>query len=1237
MKLNQELLINIYHDLLINDYAVIRGNFPAVLLFRPGKNKFSYYINDFIMESNTSRCLSPLLVVYSIVNAIAHSTCGIEVPGPNSTVTCLKTIDDKCALEVRKRLTELLEEHSSADRIVDSIMDLIDYLERNKLLHVIKRMTKDNVWPDRFLDKLGEASTNNVYVVDIGNEEDLVSLKTFSIIYRCLLKIMRPEELKDLINKINKKYGSSTKCFEECNCFKTTHGELLRLASNAGSLPLNKANYESLVLPFIMEPRVSFTQSADNREDIVGYVPIEKLGEILSKYFLGSKQLELDSEYSKYVAAVVQALIQALVNNNYKVLTRYQFVLLKDMLERDEPFISLLAAPTGSGKTLVFTIYILAKILKEKINNKRIKALLIYPRKSLARDQLRRFIELLYELNKLLEKIDKSLIIGIGIRDGDSLTRTRLRNRGIRYDNFRDIELYGVKKICHGFSDNGEYEAFIIPAKENCDTYPTTKHEKIDWLVDVKRISMLPEKIDIVITNMHMITKIVNNLLLLQEDNNPWKDFIDTLKIIVVDEAHVYTDSRELTLASLTLSKLLFLIKYLRRIRGQEERLQVNIILSSATMSNSEYFQKIKQGGEEYELSSKNILGISLIPLCESNNIQIPEELLSFAKILVGKDVFRLYEDLGSIIYRDYWTALICANTNDSKYRSRHKTSWRIILPAITFPIPTKSSNTSLLETWISIIHWVLSLRQKAQSGIIKLNPSSIIFIDNKDTIKTVIDYMTRRQILEAKDHADRVLLTSLYPNRPQAEDQINKILRSFTGKTLFEALWSKQFSDFQHLSLYLNYDEQIKIKVPTNLSNLVKNPVIASLSSIIEDINRYASDINVNRLGDIPKIIIHNYRANKYRYLYYLWHHADLNKEIRSMIEEELKKGNIITVTSTSTLEVGVDIPNLSVIVQYGATTGTAELHQRFGRAGRSIDSMFISLGLLVLRNTGQDIHLLIEDNAIDYVYNLFIPSLSDPREDVNLVLQQLAPIAVSSRIIGSHIEDLVSFINNEYKNEIIDELERIKTLYDDSLKLINSIFSPEHCSISIEDLFEDILEILKDEKKKLMNIIGSGMTDVKSLFDQLIRLTSKLQREAIISLFDYYVILFDKMLRYLHKLRIRIRRKYGANSGKVIDLENTIKVLRREYNNVLNIYYCLVMYNIIEAFRNSGYRSRVNRRKFIDTYVRNLIYPRIASDIGTFEYKYLLIKFSDLTDIEVSDLSFDTLIRRILPLKHE
>lgn len=70
------------------------------------------------------------------------------------------------------------------------------------------------------------------------------------------------------------------------------------------------------------------------------------------------------------------------------------------------------------------------------------------------------------------------------------------------------------------------------------------------------------------------------------------------------------------------------------------------------------------------------------------------------------------------------------------------------------------------------------------------------------------------------------------------------------------------------------------------------------------------------------------------------LVHHASVDKDLREYIEEQMVDTKRCVI-STSTLELGIDIGDLDLIVQYGLPPSVSSLLQRIGRTGRRPDQV--------------------------------------------------------------------------------------------------------------------------------------------------------------------------------------------------------------------------------------------------------------------------------------------------------
>ena len=78
--------------------------------------------------------------------------------------------------------------------------------------------------------------------------------------------------------------------------------------------------------------------------------------------------------------------------------------------------------------------------------------------------------------------------------------------------------------------------------------------------------------------------------------------------------------------------------------------------------------------------------------------------------------------------------------------------------------------------------------------------------------------------------------------------------------------------------------------------------------------------------------------------------HHGSLDKEERIAIENSFKSGGVRSIIATSSLELGIDIGNIDLVIQYGSPRQALRLIQRIGRSGHTQKG--VSKGLVVPTN---------------------------------------------------------------------------------------------------------------------------------------------------------------------------------------------------------------------------------------------------------------------------------------------
>jgi ATP-dependent helicase Lhr and Lhr-like helicase len=114
--------------------------------------------------------------------------------------------------------------------------------------------------------------------------------------------------------------------------------------------------------------------------------------------------------------------------------------------------------------------------------------------------------------------------------------------------------------------------------------------------------------------------------------------------------------------------------------------------------------------------------------------------------------------------------------------------------------------------------------------------------------------------------------------------------------------------------------------------------------------------------------------------------HHGSLASAQRSIIEEQLKAGQIKALCATSTLELGIDMGAVDLVIQIEAPPSVASGMQRIGRAGHSVDA--VSEGVLFPKYRADLVACAAVTRAM---HEGHIEATRYPRNPLDVLAQQL------------------------------------------------------------------------------------------------------------------------------------------------------------------------------------------------------------------------------------------------------
>lgn len=160
--------------------------------------------------------------------------------------------------------------------------------------------------------------------------------------------------------------------------------------------------------------------------------------------------------------------------------------------------------------------------------------------------------------------------------------------------------------------------------------------------------------------------------------------------------------------------------------------------------------------------------------------------------------------------------------------------------------------------------------------------------------------------------------------------------------------------------------------------------------------------------------------------------HHGSLDKDERIEIENNFKSGKIKCIIATSSLELGIDIGSVDLVIQYGSPRQSLRLAQRVGRSGHT--SKGVSNGVIIATNPLEAIEsLAISELAATASFESYRPQFGA----LDVLTNQVCGIMLDKGKL--QLEELHRIITRSYvyKDFTADELSQL-LVFMNGLRLI-------------------------------------------------------------------------------------------------------------------------------------------------------------------------------------------------------
>ncbi|MEX0655926.1 MAG: DEAD/DEAH box helicase [Nitrosopumilaceae archaeon] len=233
-------------------------------------------------------------------------------------------------------------------------------------------------------------------------------------------------------------------------------------------------------------------------------------------------------------------------------------------------------------------------------------------------------------------------------------------------------------------------------------------------------------------------------------------------------------------------------------------------------------------------------------------------------------------------------------------------------------------------------------------------------------TPETLVILLTQKKMLDALSELEWVII-----------DEVHELLSNERGAQLsisLERLQLNSKSDITRVGLSAtigNIEETAKFIVGTKRKcKIVKDTSIrkydveikyidGTISDVADSIIQYIAKLNLNS----PVLLFTNTRGEAEFLASILkekstinieLHHGSLSRQVREETESILREGKQSIVICTSSLELGLDIGSVELVIHYGSPRQVSKLIQRIGRSRHNKDSS--AKGLIITNNADDE-----------------------------------------------------------------------------------------------------------------------------------------------------------------------------------------------------------------------------------------------------------------------------------------
>jgi ATP-dependent Lhr-like helicase len=186
--------------------------------------------------------------------------------------------------------------------------------------------------------------------------------------------------------------------------------------------------------------------------------------------------------------------------------------------------------------------------------------------------------------------------------------------------------------------------------------------------------------------------------------------------------------------------------------------------------------------------------------------------------------------------------------------------------------------------------------------------------------------------------------------------------------------------------------------------------------------------------------------------------HHGSLSREERVITEDAFKTGTLNAIICTSTLELGIDVGNVDLVIQYMSPRQVGSLIQRVGRSGHSLerlsegvivtafpDDTLESMAAVANAEVNKIEPVIFHKNALDVLAHQIAGILMDKDTITQKELLSLIQRAYPYKTLAAeNLQDVVQFLESlhklrtEQEGKVLKKTGRTREYYYSNLSMI-------------------------------------------------------------------------------------------------------------------------------------------------------------------------------------------------------